>query len=81
MDIEFLISSSETPHEALANAAYPIFLENYRNKEYLKVRAVLTPTNNTVHEANTYLLSRVPSQGMGYLISDSTELESTPDDD
>ncbi|RIA04389.1 hypothetical protein BRARA_K01375, partial [Brassica rapa] len=81
VDKRFLISRSETPHEALAHAAYPNFLQNYRDKDYLKERAVLTPTNNTVHEVNAYLLSKIPSQAREYLSSDSVELEATPDDD
>ncbi|WZZ77214.1 hypothetical protein YC2023_097786 [Brassica napus] len=44
-------------------------------------RVVLTPTNNTVHEVNAYLLSKVPSNAKVYLSSDSIELEATPDDD
>ncbi|CAN6867765.1 unnamed protein product [Brassica oleracea var. botrytis] len=81
VDKRFLISRSDTPHEALAHAAYPNFLQNYRDKDYLKERAVLTPTNNTVHEVNAYLLSKIPSQAREYLSSDSVELEATPDDD
>ncbi|XP_056843369.1 uncharacterized protein LOC130500247 [Raphanus sativus] len=81
VDKRFLLPTSETPHEALADAAYPNFLHNYRNKEYITERAVLTPTNNTVHEINAYLLSKIPSQAREYLSSDSIELEATPDDD
>ncbi|KAF8094778.1 hypothetical protein N665_0353s0009, partial [Sinapis alba] len=81
VDKGFMISSCENPHEALTDAAYPDFLHNYRSKEYLKERAVLTPTNNTVHEINTYLLSKIPSTAREYLSSDSIELEATPDDD
>ncbi|KAF8100721.1 hypothetical protein N665_0218s0059 [Sinapis alba] len=81
VDKGFMISSSETPHEALTDAAYPNFLHNYRNKEYLKERAVLTLTNNMVHEINAYLLSKIPSNAPEYLSSDSIELEATPDDD
>nr|VDD42957.1 unnamed protein product [Brassica oleracea] len=81
VDKRFLISRSEPPHEALAHSAYPNFLHNYRDKDYLKERAVLTPTNNTVHEVNAYLLSKIPSQAREYLSSDSVELEATPDDD
>ncbi|XP_056841667.1 uncharacterized protein LOC130494865 [Raphanus sativus] len=71
VDKSLLLPRSETPHEALADAAYPNFLQNYRNKEYLKERAVLTPTNNTVHEINAYLLSKIPSHAREYLSSDS----------
>ncbi|XP_013594329.1 PREDICTED: uncharacterized protein LOC106302348 [Brassica oleracea var. oleracea] len=81
VDKGFLIPSSNAPHEALADAAYPNFLQNYRSNEYIKERAVLTPTNNTVHEVNAYLLSKVPSQAREYLSSDSIELEATPEDD
>ncbi|KAF8049879.1 hypothetical protein N665_2102s0002 [Sinapis alba] len=77
----FMIPKSDAPHEALAKAAYPDFLRNYRNKNYLRERAVLTPTNSTVHEVNSYLLSQVPSHAREYLSSDSVELEATPDDD
>ncbi|KAF8107311.1 hypothetical protein N665_0123s0002 [Sinapis alba] len=77
----FLIPKSDTPHEALAKAAYPDFLRNYRNKNYLRERAVLTPTNSTVHEVNSYLLSQVLSHSREYLCSNSVELEATPDDD
>ncbi|XP_013699763.1 uncharacterized protein LOC106403486 [Brassica napus] len=73
--------TSETSHEALGDASYPNFLQNYRSKEYLKERVVLTPTNNIVHEVNAYLLTKVPSQAREYLSSGSIELEATPDDD
>ena len=81
VDKRFLISRSDTPHEALAHAAYPNFLQNYWDKDYLKERAVLTPTNNTVHYVNAYLLSKIPSQAREYLSSESVEFEATPDDD
>ncbi|XP_048604246.1 uncharacterized protein LOC125582083 [Brassica napus] len=81
VDQRFMIPSTDKPHEALAAAAYPDFLHNYRNKKYLTERAVLTPTNSTVHELNAYMLSQVPSQAKEYLSSDSVELEATPEDD
>ncbi|CAN7050018.1 unnamed protein product [Brassica rapa subsp. trilocularis] len=81
VDKKFMIPKSGSPHEDLANSAYPNFLQNYRNKDYLRERAVLTPTNSTVHEVNSYLLSQVPSPAMEYLSSDSVEIEATPDDD
>ncbi|KAJ0245574.1 hypothetical protein HA466_0180240 [Hirschfeldia incana] len=81
VDRRFRIPQSDSPHEALAKAAYPDFLHNYRNKDYLKERAVLTPTNSTVHEVNSYLLSQIPSQAREYLSSDSVDMEATPNDD
>ena len=81
VDQRFMIPSTDKPHEALPAAAYPDFLHNYRNKKYLTERAVLTPTNSTVHELNAYMLSQVPSQAKEYLSSDSVELEATPKDD
>nr|VDD10096.1 unnamed protein product [Brassica oleracea] len=54
----------------------------WKNAEkYLAERAVLTPTNSTVHELKSYMLSHVPSQAKEYLSSDSVELEATLDDD
>lgn len=81
VDKRFMIPATERPYEALAAAAYPDFVHNYRNKKYLTERAVLTPTNSTVHELNAYMLSQVLSQAKEYLSSDSVELESTPEDD
>ncbi|KAF8102818.1 hypothetical protein N665_0193s0002 [Sinapis alba] len=49
--------------------------------KYLTERAVLTPTSNTVHEINAYMLSQVPSQAKEYLSCNSVELEATPEDD
>ncbi|KAF8095209.1 hypothetical protein N665_0339s0078 [Sinapis alba] len=77
----FMIPATDKPHEALAAAAYPDFIHNYRNKKYLTERAVLTPTNNTVHDMNAYMLSQVPSEAREYLSCDSVELEATPEDD
>ncbi|RID48364.1 hypothetical protein BRARA_I04879 [Brassica rapa] len=81
VDQRFMIPATDKPHEALAAAAYPDFIHNYRNRKYLTERAVLTPTNSTVHELNAYMLSQVPSEAKEYLSSDSVELEATPDDD
>ncbi|KAF8115406.1 hypothetical protein N665_0027s0022 [Sinapis alba] len=81
IDKDFMIPKTKTPREALANTAYPNFLHNYRNNDYLRETFVLTPTNNTVHEVNSYLLLQVPSQAGEYLSSDSIEIEATPDND
>ncbi|KAF8096723.1 hypothetical protein N665_0303s0046, partial [Sinapis alba] len=78
---DFLLPTSGTPHETIADAAYPDFLHRYQDMGYLTERAILTPTNGTVHELNSYLLSKVPSVAREYLSSDSVELEATPDDD
>ncbi|XP_010539235.1 PREDICTED: ATP-dependent DNA helicase PIF1 [Tarenaya hassleriana] len=49
--------------------------------EYLKERAILTPRNETVHEVNAFLLSKIPGQTTEYLSSDSIGIDSAPGTD
>ncbi|CAA7059783.1 unnamed protein product [Microthlaspi erraticum] len=75
---EFILPNIEDHLHAITDAAYPNFIHHYQNHDYLTERAILTPRNDTVHEINTYMLSKVQSEMKEYLSSDSIETEAKP---
>ncbi|CAN6868674.1 unnamed protein product [Brassica oleracea] len=75
---EFMIPNSGQPERSLTDAAYPDFTSNYHNPQYLREREILTPTNDTAHQINSFILSLVPSKMKEYLSSDSIAHEATP---
>lgn len=81
MDKALMLPNRENAKQEITEAAYPNFLQKYKDHDYLTERAILTPRNETVHEINGYLLSKVPSEMKEYLSSDSIAIEATPDDD
>ncbi|CAF1920721.1 unnamed protein product, partial [Brassica oleracea] len=76
---KFMIPRTDHPHESISNAAYPDFVSKYLNRAYLTERAILSPTNVSAHEINSYLLPKVPSAEKEFLSSDSVAFESTPE--
>ncbi|CAN7003975.1 unnamed protein product, partial [Brassica oleracea var. botrytis] len=78
---KFMIPRTDHPHESISNAAYPDFVSKYLNRAYLTERAILSPTNVSAHEINSYLLPKVPSAEKEFLSSDSVAFESTPEED
>jgi ATP-dependent DNA helicase PIF1 len=48
------------------------FLERYSDHNYLKERAILTPTNEVAELVNEYVLTMVPGEEREYLSCDST---------
>ncbi|KAF8099156.1 hypothetical protein N665_0250s0018 [Sinapis alba] len=59
---KFMIPNSGQPERSLTDAAYPDFTTNYHNIKYLRERAILTPTNDTSHQINYFILSLVPTK-------------------
>jgi len=68
---EFLIYTDDLKIKAIFEYTYPDFITNYFNMEYLKQRAILTPTNDLADEINAYILDIVPKQSKEYLSVDS----------
>jgi len=68
---ELLIYTDELKIKAIFEYTYPDFIKNYFNTEYLKQRAILTPTNDLADEINAYILDIVPKQSKEYLSVDS----------
>ncbi|XP_010534710.1 PREDICTED: uncharacterized protein LOC104810215, partial [Tarenaya hassleriana] len=81
IDNALMLQSTGDPLEQISEAAYPQFQNSFLDHEYLKERAILTPRNETVHEVNAFLLSKIPGQTTEYLSSDSIGIDSAPGTD
>ena len=57
---------------AIVSSVYPDFLNRYSDPNYLKERAILTPTNDAAELINEHVLSLVPTEEKEYLSCDST---------
>ncbi|CAH9094312.1 unnamed protein product, partial [Cuscuta epithymum] len=57
---EFLIKEFDDPIDAIVRSTYPNLLEQYKNEEFLKSRAVLASTIEIVDKINDYVLSTLP---------------------
>jgi ATP-dependent DNA helicase PIF1 len=55
----------------IVNIVYPDLLRNYLNVEYLKERAIVSPTNEVVDDINMYILTLLPGEQKEYLSADS----------
>ncbi|CAH9098340.1 unnamed protein product [Cuscuta epithymum] len=58
---EFLIKEFDDPIDSIIRSTYPNLLEQYKNEEFLKSRAVLALTIEIVDKINDYVLSTLPS--------------------
>ncbi|WOL11407.1 ATP-dependent DNA helicase PIF1 [Canna indica] len=68
---ELLITYFEDPIAVIVHSTYPSLLENYTNPDYLKGRAILTPTLDIVEKVNDYILSLILGEAKEYLSSNS----------
>ena len=68
---------------ALVSEVYLNLLENYKVSEYLALRAIVCPNNQTVDEINEYIVSMLPGDSVDYLSCDtiSKSSEHIPDFD
>ncbi|CAN1844883.1 ATP-dependent DNA helicase PIF1 [Linum perenne] len=57
--------------EHLIRRVYPSFHESYQSLEYIKARAIVTPTNAVVSEVNNLLLDQIPGSSKKYYSADS----------
>ncbi|CAN1845810.1 hypothetical protein LINPERHAP1_LOCUS37981 [Linum perenne] len=55
----------------LAIGVYPSFQQSYQSLEYIKARAIVTPTNAVVSEINNLLLDQIPDSSKKYFSADS----------
>ncbi|CAI0468577.1 unnamed protein product [Linum tenue] len=62
--------------QAITDTVYNDFGSYYDNPNYIKNRAIVTPTNRTVSEINAYMLAKVRRQGKLFYSSDSIEDDS-----
>uniref|UniRef100_A0ACD5XK49 Uncharacterized protein n=1 Tax=Avena sativa TaxID=4498 RepID=A0ACD5XK49_AVESA len=69
---EHMVHTDGAKIPAIVGAVYTCFSEKYSNPNYLKERAILTPTNEIAEEINKHVLSLVPGEEREYLSCDST---------
>jgi ATP-dependent DNA helicase PIF1 len=55
----------------LSTLCIQIYKKNYLNVEYLKERAIVSPTNEIVDDVNMYILTLLPGEQREYLSADS----------
>ncbi|XP_074377397.1 uncharacterized protein LOC141718926 [Apium graveolens] len=64
---KYIVHTSGDPMRKLFEVTYPNFLHNISSHEYLRSRAILTPTNIVVDEINTTILEKIPGMVYTYL--------------
>ncbi|CAN1797445.1 ATP-dependent DNA helicase PIF1 [Linum perenne] len=57
--------------DELISRVYPSFIESYQSLQYIKSRAIVSPTNAVVSEINNILLAQIPVPSKIYFSSDS----------
>ncbi|KAF8117428.1 hypothetical protein N665_0010s0005 [Sinapis alba] len=75
LDVEFLISESNDPIEAIRKAVYgdSSSLQGNKNPKFFQERAILCPTNEDVNTINQYTLDKIDGEERIYLSSDSID--------
>ena len=69
----FVLDSVDDPVRTIFDKIYPGFISNLGSHEYLRSRAILTPTNLIVDDINEYILEKIPGETHTYLNQDSIE--------
>ncbi|CAJ2669278.1 unnamed protein product [Trifolium pratense] len=75
--IQFLIEPADDPLKQIVQSTYPELSKNFRNEEYLRERAILTPLNETADEINDYIVQLTEGPIKEYRSSD--EIDKTTD--
>lgn len=57
---DLLITTFEDPIEAIVKSTYPDLLDHYQNQHFLKNRAILASTIETVDQINDHVLQLIP---------------------
>jgi hypothetical protein len=69
---EHLVHTDGDKITAIVDSVYVDFLRRYSDPNYLKERAILTPTNEIAEDVNEHVLSMVPGEEREYLSCDTT---------
>lgn len=68
---DLIVNPKNNVVDAMVETTYPDVISNYTNIDYIRQRAILTLTNETVDEINSYVLERLPREEHQYFSSDS----------
>ncbi|KAM0823597.1 hypothetical protein ACQ4PT_070773 [Festuca glaucescens] len=69
---EHLVHTDGDKIGAIVDVVYVDLLKRYSDPNYLRERAILTPTNEVAEDVNRHVLSMVPAEEKEYLSCDST---------
>lgn len=64
---DLLIPLGNNAIEDIVTSTYPNIQNNYKDPKYLRARVILTQTNDTVDEINSFILNSLPGQNSTYL--------------
>ncbi|CAN1744092.1 ATP-dependent DNA helicase PIF1 [Linum perenne] len=74
---QFIVNPGCDAISSIVRAVYTQFHNSYKSLEYIKARAVITPTNKVVSQLNDHIMSMVPGEPKTYF-SAITLKECTP---
>nr|XP_017227837.1 PREDICTED: ATP-dependent DNA helicase PIF1-like [Daucus carota subsp. sativus] len=69
----FVVQANENLLRSLVDRIYPDFEQNFESRDYIRSRAILTPTNVVVDDINNIIVDRIPGATHTYLSQDSME--------
>ena len=65
-----IANACSTFHQ-LVSSVYPEFPNNYKNRDWLRERAILAPTNATVNQLNEQMMAMIEGESVTYKSVDS----------
>lgn len=78
---KFVVRSPTSHIQTLIDIVYPDFCDNRQSHDYLRSRAILTPTNATVHDTNNQIIDKIPGTVHTYISQDSIDDNGSEDND
>ncbi|KAL0319969.1 UNVERIFIED_CONTAM: hypothetical protein Sradi_5258400 [Sesamum radiatum] len=68
---DLLIPDGDDDLGRIVETTYPNLMADYNVPEYLRSRAILSPTNDIVDQVNSYMMSLIPGMTKQYLSADT----------
>ncbi|CAN1825649.1 hypothetical protein LINPERHAP1_LOCUS31244 [Linum perenne] len=68
---KFIVNPGSDAISSIVQAVYTQFGNSYKSLEYIKGRAIVTPTNKVVSKLNDHIMSLVPGEQMTYFSLDT----------
>jgi ATP-dependent DNA helicase PIF1 len=70
---EFLIKEFDDPLQPIVSTTYPNLLHNFKDEDFLRSRAILVSTIDTVDKINDFILQQIPREPKDYYSCDSID--------
>ncbi|XP_074361295.1 uncharacterized protein LOC141701561 [Apium graveolens] len=78
---QFIVHRTNNPIQSLFDITYPDFLSNMSSYDYLRSRAILTPTNSLVDDINDFVIKKISGKTHTYFSQDSIDDNGGEDND